>query len=328
MNKKDIDNIMFKTLSSDCLEFLKILNDNGFESFAVGGCVRDALLGKKPKDEDLTTNATPEQVREVFSKLKGFSVWDSGLKHGTVTVVKGNTSIEITTYRSDGEYSDGRRPDSVIFEDSIDKDLARRDFTINAMAWSPRDGFKDNYNGLEDLKNGIIRAVGNAKDRILEDGLRMMRAVRFAARYGFKISEELVDAIKEFSGNLRLISKERVRDELCKILISDNPCYVGKLQEYGLLKEISPELDAMFYCGQNNPYHCYDVGNHSYSHADFTEISYEKAVQEIGSLYNILDKYIPSKYVNIVAMPYGSPYKKEHANFKAILKGNYNGKQN
>lgn len=263
MNNKDIDNIMKNALTKDCLEFLDILNNNGYESFAVGGCVRDALLGNIPKDEDLTTNATPEEVRKVFSKIKGFSVWDSGLKHGTVTVVKGDTSIEITTYRSDGEYSDGRRPDSVIFEDSIDKDLARRDFTINALAWSPRDGFKDNYNGLEDLENGVIRAVGNANERISEDALRMMRAIRFSARYGFDVEDSLVEAIKNNSQSLSNVSKERIRDELCKTLMTDNPTYVKRFKTLGLMKYISPEIDNLFHCPQNCVYHDFNVGVHT-----------------------------------------------------------------
>lgn len=262
-NENTINQIMRNSLTNDCLEFLKILNDNGFESFAVGGCVRDCLLGNSPKDEDLTTNATPEQVREVFSNIKGISVWDSGLKHGTVTVVKGNTSIEITTYRSDGEYSDGRRPDSVIFEDSIDKDLARRDFTINALAWSPRDGFKDNYNGLNDLQNGIIRAVGDANARISEDALRMMRAIRFSARYGFDIEDSLIEAIKDNSQSLSNVSNERIRDELCKTLMTENPNYIRKFYELGLMKEISPEINNLFSCEQNSKYHLYNVGDHS-----------------------------------------------------------------
>lgn len=263
LNELNIDKIMRNSLTDDCLDFLNILNKNGFESFAVGGCVRDCILGNTPKDEDLTTNATPEQVRKTFSKLKGFSVWDSGLKHGTVTVVKGNTAIEITTYRSDGDYTDGRRPDSVKFEDSIDKDLARRDFTMNALAWSPRDGFKDNYHGLEDLQNGIIRTVGNANERISEDALRTMRAVRFSAKYGFEIDSELVNAIKNNSESLANVSAERIRDELCKTLMTDNPMYVKKFHELGLMKEISPEIDNLFNCEQNSKYHIYDVGNHT-----------------------------------------------------------------
>lgn len=258
----NIDKIMQNSLSDNALLMLKTLNDNGFESFAVGGCVRDALLGITPKDEDVTTNATPEEVINLFEGL-GYNVVPTGLQHGTVTVMVGKEGFEITTYRSDGDYSDGRHPDSVKFETDITKDLERRDLTINAFAWSPRDGFIDKFNGLSDLENKKIRAVGDANKRIEEDALRMMRAIRFSAKYGYEIEDSLWEAIKNHSSDITKVSKERIRDELCKTLMTDNPTFVKKFYETGLLKHISPELNEIFECPQNSKYHLWDVGNHT-----------------------------------------------------------------
>ena len=257
-----IDKIMQNSLSDNALLMLKTLNDNGFESFAVGGCVRDALLGITPKDEDVTTNATPEEVINLFEGL-GYNVVPTGLQHGTVTVMVGKEGFEITTYRSDGDYSDGRHPDSVKFETDITKDLERRDLTINAFAWSPRDGFIDKFNGLSDLENKKIRAVGDANKRIEEDALRMMRAIRFSAKYGYEIEDSLWEAIKNHSSDITKVSKERIRDELCKTLMTDNPTFIKKFYETGLLKHISPELNEIFECPQNSKYHLWDVGNHT-----------------------------------------------------------------
>lgn len=262
MDIYEINEIMLKNIPDEALRSLEILNKNGFEAFVVGGCVRDSILGKIPNDWDITTNATPEQVREIFEKENKCSVWDSGIKHGTVTIVLDGFSIECTTYRIETEYEDNRHPKEVIFASNLEDDLARRDFTINALAWSPVDGFVDNYNGLNDLEQGIIRAVGIADERMTEDALRMMRAIRFSAKLGFEIDKELEESLIKNSYLLENISKERIRDELCKTLMSDNPMYVKKFHETGLMKYICPELDALFDCAQNNK-HIFDVGNHT-----------------------------------------------------------------
>lgn len=262
MDRTNIDKIMNNSISENAISMLNILNDSGFESFVVGGCVRDALLGLTPKDEDITTNAKPEEVIKLFEDL-GYNVVPTGLQHGTVTVMVGKEGFEITTYRSDGDYSDGRHPDSVIFESDITKDLERRDLTINAFAWSPRDGFIDKFNGLDDLENGRIRAVGDANKRIEEDALRMMRAIRFSAKYGYEIEDSLYEAIVSHSSDISKVSNERIRDEICKTLMTDNPIYFKKFYDTGLLEHISPEISEMFECPQNSKYHIYDVGNHT-----------------------------------------------------------------
>lgn len=245
-------------------EILNIIESIGEEAYIVGGCVRDYFLGKTPKDYDVTTSLEPNEVTILFKK-HGYNVVPTGLKHGTVTVfpVNDKEGYEITTYRTDGEYLDGRHPSSVSFTKSLSEDLSRRDLTINAMAYSPKRGLVDLFGGLEDLSNKIIRTVGNPDDRIKEDALRMMRAIRFSAQLGFSIDEDLTKAIKRNSSSINLVSKERIHDELCKILLSDNPNYVEKLFSTGLLKHFLPELHICFLTKQNNPWHLYDVGNHT-----------------------------------------------------------------
>lgn len=203
---------------------LDTLNEFGYESFIVGGCVRDSIIGIEPHDWDITTNATPDEVKEVFKKIKKqhrFSVIPTGEKYGTVTVHRFSTkeNYEITTYRYDQEYSDGRRPDSVIFGTSINDDLARRDFTMNAIAYNEKDGFIDPYNGQEDIKDKIIRCVGNAEERFNEDALRMLRAVRFACKYHFNIDTAALDAITIlYRKVIQNVSQERIQSEFHKIL--------------------------------------------------------------------------------------------------------------
>lgn len=243
---------------------ISIIESIGEEAYLVGGCVRDHFLGKEPKDFDITTSLEPDDVISLFKK-NGYNVVPTGLQHGTVTVFEsGDTEgFEITTFRIDGEYLDGRHPSDVVFTKSLAEDLSRRDLTINAMAYSPSRGIVDLFGGHDDLKNGIIRTVGNPEDRITEDALRMMRAVRFSAQLGFTISESLITAIKKHAASINLVSKERVHDELVKILMSDHPEYVEILFRTGLLKHFLPELSICFFTKQNNPWHLYDVGMHT-----------------------------------------------------------------
>ena len=211
------------------------LNKRGFEAYIVGGCVRDYLLGKTPKDWDITTSALPEQVKATFSHT-----YDTGIEHGTVTVLIGKTGYEVTTYRIDGEYMDNRHPKSVVFTSKLEGDLARRDFTINAMAYNEDNGVVDKFGGLEDLKNGIIRAVREPEERFREDALRMMRALRFSAQLGFEIEEKTLQAIADNAHLIKNISGERIRDEMLKMLLSDNPLKIYELRAVGLTDNFMP----------------------------------------------------------------------------------------
>lgn len=219
-------------------EILQQLNHHGFEAFAVGGCVRDMLLGKIPKDWDITTSASPWQVKEIFRRTI-----DTGIQHGTVTVMINDAGYEVTTYRIDGEYQDGRHPKEVIFTSDLKEDLCRRDFTINAMAYSDKTGIVDEFGGMEDLKNGIIRCVGNPLDRFREDALRILRAVRFSAQLGFFIESNTMSAIAQIASNLIKISKERIQMELTKLLLSDHPEQMEMVYETG----ISPYISEAFH---------------------------------------------------------------------------------
>lgn len=221
---------------------INTLEKNGFDAYIVGGCVRDALLNKKPDDYDITTNAKPKDIKKVFK-----NTIDTGIKHGTVTVLFYENNIpktyEVTTFRIDGEYDDSRHPKDVEFVDNLKEDLLRRDFTINAMAYSDDVGLVDEFNGLDDLKNKIVRAVGNPYERFEEDALRLLRAVRFSAKLGFEIESKTVEAIKKLSNGLSKVSKERVEVELSKTITSSNPIYVKKVFEFGLAKYICDGFD-------------------------------------------------------------------------------------
>nr|WP_124068150.1 CCA tRNA nucleotidyltransferase [Clostridium sp. E02] len=205
------------------------LNIHGFEAYAVGGCVRDSFLGRLPKDWDITTSAKPEHMKEIFPKTV-----DTGIQHGTVTVIMGHEGYEVTTYRIDGEYEDGRHPKTVEFTASLLEDLKRRDFTINAMAYSGKDELVDEFGGIKDLESGIIRCVGNPLDRFTEDALRILRAIRFSAQLGFQIEEETENAIAVIAKNLKNVSKERIQVELTKLLLSDHPARVRLVFENGI----------------------------------------------------------------------------------------------
>lgn len=236
---------------------IKTLEDAGFEAYAVGGCVRDSILGREPDDWDITTSARPEQVKKLFCRTV-----DTGIQHGTVTVLLGRESYEVTTYRIDGEYEDGRHPKGVVFTGSLKDDLCRRDFTINAMAYHPREGLVDCFDGMGDLSKGRIRCVGNARERFTEDALRMMRAVRFAAQLSFSIEEDMFAAIQLLAGNLAKVSAERIQVELIKLLCSPNPDQMRELYRTGLSAVFFPEFDACMKTEQKNPHHCYTVGEH------------------------------------------------------------------
>lgn len=221
------------------------LEEHGFEGFAVGGCVRDSLLKKTPKDWDITTDALPVDMKKIFKKT-----FDTGIAHGTVTVLMDGVGYELTTYRIDGNYSDGRHPDSVSFSKSLSEDLCRRDFTINAMAYSNKKGIVDLFDGRKDLQNGVIRAVGDAKKRFDEDALRMLRAVRFAAQLGFKIDDDTFAAIKEKAKLLSKVSKERIFVELNKSLNGDFAQNIKMVYTSGLYRYIGKEfakLDKSIY---------------------------------------------------------------------------------
>jgi tRNA nucleotidyltransferase (CCA-adding enzyme) len=236
---------------------LNQLNAHGFEAYVVGGCVRDFLLGRTPYDWDITTSALPEQVKEIFPRTV-----DTGIAHGTVTVLYHKEGYEVTTYRVDGEYEDGRHPKDVTFTASLREDLRRRDFTINAMAYHPDLGLVDLFGGLNDLKEKKVCCVGDPLERFTEDALRIMRAVRFSAQLGFTIEEETYRALSILAPNLHQISAERIRTELEKILLSPHPDYVRTAYETGMTKVFLPEWDACMETPQNTPHHCYTVGEH------------------------------------------------------------------
>lgn len=214
---------------------------NNYEAYMVGGCVRDCLLGLSPKDYDITTSAKPHITEGLFTKTI-----PTGIEHGTITVVIENENFEVTTYRTEGNYLDNRRPESVSFVSDIKEDLSRRDFTINAFAYNNRAGLVDYFNGLSDLNNKIIKAVGDPNKRFREDALRMLRAIRFSAQLDFTIEENTLNAIKTNCNLIKNISIERVRDELCKMLISNNPTKgLILLRDTGILKIILPEINSL-----------------------------------------------------------------------------------
>lgn len=245
-------------LPVDVKNIIETLEANGYEAFAVGGCVRDTLLLRVPGDWDITTSAKPEEVKALFDHTI-----DTGIQHGTVTVMKNHVGYEVTTYRIDGEYEDARHPKEVIFTANLVEDLKRRDFTINAMAYNDRVGVVDEFDGIQDLEDKVIRCVGNPQERLSEDALRMLRAVRFAAQLGFRIDEATKAAIKELAPTLAKVSKERIAVELIKILISDHPEEIRTAYELGLTRVFMPEFDVAMETIQNNHHHKYTVGEHS-----------------------------------------------------------------
>lgn len=245
-------------LPEEVKSIIDTLEKNGFEAFAVGGCVRDSLLGITPNDWDITTDALPEDIKRIFHVTI-----DTGIAHGTVTVRKNRTNFEVTTYRTDGKYEDGRHPTEVTFVRDLKEDLRRRDFTINAMAYNDSAGIVDKYNGLEDLKNRVIRCVEDPNKRFSEDALRMLRAVRFSAQLGFEIEKETKDSIRELASNLSNISAERICDEFIKLICSDRPDMLKLMGELNLTSVFFPEWDEMMKTTQNTKHHRGTVGEHT-----------------------------------------------------------------
>ena len=228
------------SLPKEVKHIIDILTQNGYEAYAVGGCVRDSILGRVPGDWDITTSALPQQVKALFRRTI-----DTGIQHGTVTIMLGKNGYEVTTYRIDGKYEDSRHPESVEFTPNLEEDLKRRDFTINAMAYNDENGVVDVFGGIDDIRNRIIRCVGNAHDRFTEDALRILRAVRFSAQLGFEIDKATKDAARELAPTLVKISRERIHTELNKLLLSDNPDYFSVVYELGVMKVIISELEGV-----------------------------------------------------------------------------------
>lgn len=230
----------------------------GYEAYVVGGCVRDSILGREPQDWDITTSAKPEQVKALFSRTI-----DTGLQHGTVTVMQDKEGFEVTTYRIDGKYEDSRHPREVIFTPDLEEDLKRRDFTINAMAYNDNAGLVDLFGGMEDIRGGIVRCVGDPLERFGEDALRILRAIRFSAQLGYDIDNETQAGIRRLASSLRKISAERIQTELVKLITSAHPDNLRTAYELGVTKVFFPEFDVAMETEQNHPHHMYTVGEHT-----------------------------------------------------------------
>lgn len=238
---------------------LRLLQENGFESYAVGGCVRDSLLGNTPDDWDITTSARPQETEAVF---QNYRLIETGLQHGTVTVILDGMPLEITTFRVDGDYLDARHPESVTFTRSLRDDLARRDFTVNTLCWNETDGVVDLFGGTADLQNRLLRAVGEPDKRFQEDALRILRGIRFASVLGFTLEEATADSILRNRQLLSAVAKERIRVEFSKLLCGQNAAQV--LERFHEVVEVFiPELRPLVGCPQNTKYHCFDVFHHT-----------------------------------------------------------------
>lgn len=248
-----------QALPDNCKFIFDILENNGFECYAVGGCVRDIILGTAPHDIDFTTNATPDEILECF---KNFKTLELGKKYGTIAVINDKDVFEITTYRVDGKYSDSRHPDGVVFSRNLKDDLSRRDFTVNAMAMDNNGNIIDLFRGKADLSNKIIRTVGLPEERFTEDALRMFRALRFSAKLGFEIEKETSNAIKTLCELITNVHPQRLRDEFEAFILSDNCTNI--MSEYKeIFAYIIPELKTTFNYKQITPHHRYDVFNHT-----------------------------------------------------------------
>ena len=239
-------------------QIIETLQSHGYEAYAVGGCVRDSLLGRVPGDWDITTSALPEQTKTLFERT-----FDTGIEHGTITVLLDKEGFEVTTYRIDGKYEDSRHPKEVTFTRSLSEDLLRRDFTINAMAYNDESGIVDLFGGMDDLKNKVIRCVGNAEARFGEDALRIMRAIRFSAQLGFEIEEKTQEAIRLLAPNLKNISAERIQVELIKLLVAPYPEKIRQAYELGITRVMLPEFDVLMETEQESPHHITNVGEHT-----------------------------------------------------------------
>ncbi len=238
-------------------KIIHTLQEHGYEAYAVGGCVRDSFLGREPMDWDITTSAMPEETKALFPHT-----FDTGIEHGTITVLLDHEGFEVTTYRVDGKYEDSRHPKEVIFVRNLKEDLLRRDFTINAMAYNEKDGLVDIFGGMDDLKAGIIRCVGNAQARFSEDALRILRGIRFAAQLGFELEDETREGMRLLAPTLKKISAERIQVELVKTLTSPRPDLLREAWELGITKEFLPEFDLAMETTQETVHHRYTVGEH------------------------------------------------------------------
>lgn len=271
---------------------LRILREAGSEGFLVGGCVRDSLMGRIPHDWDICTAMRPESVLGAFKK-QGYTVIPTGLKHGTVTVLSGSEGVEVTTFRTDGVYSDGRHPDKVSFTTNIEDDLARRDFTMNAIGFQTETGrFVDPFHGREDIEKGVIRCVGKPEERLREDYLRAMRAVRFSAVLGFSLDAETGKAVREIAPCLTQTAKERLQVEIMKLL--GGPHAEQALRIYAdVIAVVIPELKPCFGFRQNNPYHIFDVWEHTLHTVG--QVSEHSPILRLAALLHDIGK--PSVYV-------------------------------
>lgn len=262
---------------------LELLHDAGFEAYAVGGCVRDIIMGRIPGDFDITTSALPEETKRVFA---GFKIIETGIKHGTISVVIDGESLEITTYRVDGAYSDGRHPDVVSFSKNLAEDLKRRDFTINAMAFNHEEGLIDLFDGIGDIQRKVIKCVGNADRRFEEDSLRILRALRFASVLGFEIEDNTLKAAFKNKSRLRLVSAERIGEELLKLVVGMDVRRV-LTENIEILGEIIPELLPMRGFEQKNPHHIYDVLEHT---AAAVEVTPADVTSRLAALFHDIGK--------------------------------------
>ena len=247
------------TLSQGAKKALDLLHSGGYEAYIVGGSVRDMIMGARANDFDITTNATPSDMKRVFD---GYYTVDTGIKHGTITFVYEKEPIEITTYRIDGEYKDSRHPESVKFTKNLENDLSRRDFTVNALVYNENEGIIDLFGGQNDIKNKILKAIGDPKKRFEEDALRILRGVRFASQLGFEIEENTKKAMIECAHLLHNISSERINTEISKFLLGKN-VKKALLDNYEIIGEIIPEIKEMHGFEQNSKYHIYDVLTHT-----------------------------------------------------------------
>lgn len=273
------------SLPKEALTAMKKLEESGYEAYIVGGCLRDILMDRKIHDFDITSSAKPEEVMDVFSDFK---VIPTGIKHGTVTVLVEDEPVEITTFRSESGYSDGRHPDSVKFAKSVEDDLGRRDFTMNAMACRINGEIVDLFGGQKDIANKLIRTVGNAKERFSEDGLRILRAIRFAATLGFEVEASTRDAIHQMGYMIEKVSEERIVSEFNKIMLSKNPGTY--LREYkDIICIFIPELEACIGFDQKNHHHVYDVFEHTLRVVDNTP---PKLSLRLAALFHDISKPI------------------------------------
>ncbi|MCM1303127.1 MAG: HD domain-containing protein [Lachnospiraceae bacterium] len=254
------------TIPEKAQHIMDVITAAGYEAYVVGGCVRDSVLGREPQDWDITTSAKPEQVRALFSRTI-----DTGLQHGTVTILQGRESFEVTTYRIDGTYEDSRHPREVTFTPDLTEDLRRRDLTINAMAYNKETGLVDLFGGMEDIRAGLIRCVGDPMERFGEDALRILRAIRFSAQLGYGIQDETREGIRKLAPTLMHISAERIQAELVKLLVSPHPDALRTAYELGVTKVFFPEFDVAMVTEQNHPHHRYTVGEHTLHSLNYVE---------------------------------------------------------